>query len=664
MTLQREEEKLMDVRFRFMPLRWRQVALGLLVLAAFALIALPALAQGAPSKLVVRHLDVSAFPNVTLYVQGLGIDLGQAELNVLEDGQEVDVQAEQAEVGVQVALLLDASRSILSQGNTGQPRYKEAGQAARRFVELKLLDPKIDRLATYVARPEDGQLAILQTWTYDHQAAVDRLFLYDPKEPPRETPLHDLLFGIFDHFGQAEDVSPFIARAVVVFSDGLSGSSSLEISDAIARAQQENVPIFTVLLGKNETGERNMRRLATLTGGQFVRLDKVEDVDAIWRAVAALRVQQRLSYQARSAEPRQVTVVAKFQDGTEARAQVAFPTVRVPPPEVAIVQPQAGLAITKEAPAYDTPLEELEPRELPIQIQVKWPDGQARAIRRVEYTVGAETRVVEEAPFEQITFPIDKLDTGRYTVRVVVEDELGVRAEAPPVTFEVDVVRPPAPGAGPAVIEITLGNRVITIPRDRLMMAVNVLVLLVSITALVFALRKPTVRERVASTVMAMGKAITEPFHGGRADQDAPAVLKVIKRGRAADLDDEIPLREVTRIGRDPAQVHVVVSDARVSRLHCTITETAHGFEIADEGSSAGTFVNGRPVEYERVPLKNGDIIDLGPVRLQFVERRPGGRRSDKDKTEVFGKGSTLGRVFGREKEQTQMFNRPGSRRR
>ena len=654
----------MGVRFRFMPLCWRQVALVVLVLVAVALIALPALAQGAPSKLVIRHLDVSTFPNVTLYVQGLGIDLGQAELNVLEDGQEVDVQAEQAEVGVQVALLLDASRSILSEGNTGQPRYKEAGQAARRFVELKLLDPKIDRLATYVARPEDGQLAILQTWTFDHQAAVDRLFIYDPKEPPEETPLHDLLFSIFDHFDQAKDVSPYIARAVVVFSDGLSGSSSLEISDAIARAQQERVPIFTVLLGKNETGERNMRRLATLTGGQFVRLDKVEDVDAIWRAVAALRVQQRLSYQARSAQPRQVAVVAKFQDGTEARAQVAFPTVRVSPPEVVIVQPQAGLVITKEAPAYDTPLEELEPRQLPIQIQVKWPDGQARAIRRVEYTVGAETRVVEEAPFEQIAFPIDKLDTGRYTVRVVVEDELGVRAEAPPVTFEVDVVRPPAPGAGPAVIEITLGNRVITIPRDRLMMAVNVLVLLVSITALVFALRKPTVRERVVSTVMAVGKTVTEPFRGSQESEEVPAVLKVVKRGRATDLNDEIPLREVTRIGRDPDQAHVVISDTRVSRLHCTITETSRGFEIGDEGSTAGTYVNGRRVEYEKVLLRNGDVIDLGPVRFQFVERRPG-RHPDKDRTEVSpGKGSTLGRLFGREKEQTQIVDRSRPRRR
>ena len=40
---------------------------------------------------------------------------------------------------------------------------------------------------------------------------------------------------------------------------------------------------------------------------------------------------------------------------------------------------------------------------------------------------------------------------------------------------------------------------------------------------------------------------------------------------------------------------------------------------LTDEGSSAGTRVNGQPVSGER-PLKNGDKIALGDVLLRFEQ--------------------------------------------
>ncbi|MDQ7030119.1 MAG: FHA domain-containing protein [Ardenticatenia bacterium] len=612
-------------------------------------------AQSTSQRLVIRLMDVSAFPNVTLYVQGLGFSLDDIQLSVLEDGQEVEAQVQPATMGVQVAILLDASRSILAKGNSGIPRYQEAGLATRRFVELGLLDPQLDRLASYVARPQDGQLGILQTWTYDHQAAVDRLYLYEPKEPPEATPLHDLLFSIFDHFNQAQDVSPAISRAIVLFSDGLSGSSSLEITDAINRAQEENVPIFTVLLGRSETGERNMRRLATLTGGQFVRLDNIEDVDAIWRAVGQLREQLLISYRARSAEPRQVEVMATLSNGTTTSTTMIFPAVKVDVPTVTIVQPQEGMFITKEAPAFDTPLSEVEPRELPIQIQIQWPNGEPRAIRRVEYTVGTETRIVEQAPFDQIIFPINKLDTGRYTVRAVVEDELGLRAESPPVTFEVEVVRPPPPGTEPAV-ELTLGNRTVVIPRDRITMGINVLVLFVALAALFFALQKTDMGPAATKVMQDIWKQVTRPFRPDEIES-AKAYLEVIDPGEALGLAPKLALREVTKIGRDPSSVHIKIPDSRVSRLHCTIKEESRGFVIQDEGSTAGTWVNGNKLGItDSHLLRDGDIIAVGPVRLRFVEKskEPGYSGGDKDKTLVglLPESDTLGRLKGENKTE------------
>ncbi len=62
----------------------------------------------------------------------------------------------------------------------------------------------------------------------------------------------------------------------------------------------------------------------------------------------------------------------------------------------------------------------------------------------------------------------------------------------------------------------------------------------------------------------------------------------------------------------------VVVDDITVSRRHATITHKRGRFELADLGSTNGTFVNGRRV---RVPiaLTRGDEINFGAARYAFV---------------------------------------------
>src|SRR5271166_546726 len=79
-------------------------------------------------------------------------------------------------------------------------------------------------------------------------------------------------------------------------------------------------------------------------------------------------------------------------------------------------------------------------------------------------------------------------------------------------------------------------------------------------------------------------------------------------------------------IGSHPKN-DVVVDDTTVSRRHATITRKAGGFELADLGSTNGTFVNGVRVN-RPVALKPGDEIKFGSVRFAFgpmaVPRRLG----------------------------------------
>lgn len=77
-----------------------------------------------------------------------------------------------------------------------------------------------------------------------------------------------------------------------------------------------------------------------------------------------------------------------------------------------------------------------------------------------------------------------------------------------------------------------------------------------------------------------------------------------------------------TRIGRDPSQADIIVSELIVSKLHCTIYSVEQDFFIRDEGSTNGIFINDEKVTEQQI--HNHDVILLGKkgtVRLEFLKR-------------------------------------------
>ncbi len=68
---------------------------------------------------------------------------------------------------------------------------------------------------------------------------------------------------------------------------------------------------------------------------------------------------------------------------------------------------------------------------------------------------------------------------------------------------------------------------------------------------------------------------------------------------------------DLTAIGRSPDQ-DLVLKEAFVSRRHALITRQNGGFELVDQNSSHGTFLNGQRVQ--RAQLKSGDNLQFGSV--------------------------------------------------
>ncbi len=89
--------------------------------------------------------------------------------------------------------------------------------------------------------------------------------------------------------------------------------------------------------------------------------------------------------------------------------------------------------------------------------------------------------------------------------------------------------------------------------------------------------------------------------------------------GKFAEVDvyvssDKIGIHTLageTRIGRDPGQSDIVISELIVSKLHCSIYSIGPDYFIRDFNSTNGVYVNNERIVDEH-PLQHNDIILLG----------------------------------------------------
>ena len=75
--------------------------------------------------------------------------------------------------------------------------------------------------------------------------------------------------------------------------------------------------------------------------------------------------------------------------------------------------------------------------------------------------------------------------------------------------------------------------------------------------------------------------------------------------------------KTAVRIGRK-ADNDIVMKNDTISSHHAEILKRGSDFVIADLGSSNQVFVGGKQVQ--RSSLQDGDIIELGEVRLRFLQ--------------------------------------------
>ncbi len=374
-----------------------------------------------PATVDITGINVDEFPDIHVSVYAVSED-AQADdfdFELLEDGipQEIKSRANQ-EVGVQVAILVDASSNIVTPGATGTARNTEVADAIGQFVQIGVLDAATDWLSAYAAGETGEDFDIISSWEQDHQKVANSLRQYEPSgNAPVVTPLFTLLQNTIQQIKTAPAQIPQnLRRSIIVFSDGTDVVSGLAKEEIVTNAQSLGITIHTVLLG-NETanGRQNLLGLADSTGGEYIHLNDDQALAPLWEQLGDERQQTILSYSLAKADPSSLTVKGTTPGGQKDEDTVdPYPPVPVQTPKLSIKSPENRAVIVRKADAPDSPLSEMEPATLPVTLAVAWPDDHPRGFERIEYEMNGVTTIQTEVPFGTIDLDIAGLDAGNY----------------------------------------------------------------------------------------------------------------------------------------------------------------------------------------------------------------------------------------------------------
>ena len=423
-----------------------QFTLMIVSVALSLLMVHPAIAQEADLPAIrITGANVDNFPaaSVSVYSENLGVDFSSLSLSLSKDGQELEItDIQQVKVGVQIAIAIDTSTSLTSSGQSEDPQGLVLANTVARLINVGELSSETDWLGILAEDPESQELAPISAWSQDHASSVNTLLQYPFGEQGGTKSLYELLQFTLSSF-ESSTAGADVQKSIVLFSNGTDLISTGEVRDVIQRATDLNLRIFTVMIGK-ETAitRRNLERIAIESNGMYLVLRSAADLDSLWSMIGRQRIQHNIAFQLDNAQQGMIKLTASLPTGIELTSAIRSAAPDIQPMQVEISSPQSYEIVERQAIAFDTPLTELEPKILPIELKFIWPDGPPRQIDRVEYIVNDNVQVREEPPFDKYLFPIENLDEGVHTIRINAIDELGVVSSIFPVSIQVRVLRP------------------------------------------------------------------------------------------------------------------------------------------------------------------------------------------------------------------------------
>ncbi|MBV8560415.1 MAG: VWA domain-containing protein [Acidimicrobiia bacterium] len=291
-----------------------------LILAALAAGAVPAFADG---QLVMRSVDTTKFPQVTISAQLNGQAGNLADVHLRENGQFVNdfnaVPLGRTNTPVGIVLVVDTSGSMNQNG-----KLDEAKAAAREFVNSKLPNDQI-ALVSFNTQPR-----VIVPFTSDANALLNGI---NGLAATGETALWDAVAQSVGLYADHPNLQPNL----VVLSDGADTVSTTTYDAAQSAAQTAHAAVYAIGLKGGDFDGTALQNLTSATQGQYLDTADPATVGQLFNEVQqSLHNQYQITYNSKADAGTPLDLLLTFGN-TQASASVNAGSVAQGP----ATQPQA-----------------------------------------------------------------------------------------------------------------------------------------------------------------------------------------------------------------------------------------------------------------------------------------------------------------------------------
>lgn len=604
------------------------------------------------SRLDISGIDGSNFPIVQFYIiasDGTSVRIGDLTgLEVSENNVPVaELGMEEVAIGTELFILIDANSNIVARDRAGDlTRLEKVRDSIVSYASQYMDDTQLDRV-TIIVPGEDGAAVLLDESSFPN-AVINEINFYDP-DLQDSTPLNEMMLLALEKAAASHAEGRF--QSILLFSDAGQLDQQLDYPALVSQAQDINIPIFGAILGAAADANEieNMAGLADPTRGSYLHLAEAALADPIYALIQDHRPQFQIQYRSQAATSGPQTVSLGLAGVT---AEDQYDLELLPPSAELLIDNTQP--IRRVLPTADSSLTAAEPTMQPIVAQVTWPDQHPRLLKTATLVVNGVTQPPITDPaitpdgLVTLDWDISNLDEGSFGLSIQLVDELNQQSLSESLDLSI-IVDGKAIAAPSPELQPTNVPEVSTVVDSESMLqslgivgiVLGILALLVALVVLIFAVsvvrrRRPAgpaiaqlvVEQQPASFDHESTQVLMPAFAG---PSGAIAFLEPLEN--ATDHSDNIPLSSGNiAIGRDPKLVQVKFSHKSVSRLHARILEKGGVYQLYDEGSASGTYINFEQISLQPQRLNDSDDIHFGQVHVRFHVT---GGAADHDSTQV-----------------------------
>ena len=592
--------------------------------------------EGAQVRLA--PIETEEFPQISSYLDirtpegDFVFGLESQDVHIIEDGIRLPVtDLALLHSGSQFVLAVSPGQAFDIRDVQGLTRYDYLSQALLDWASSRIGSTVDDLSIVLAGGPETTHISEIERW----MAVLDSY-----------TPTGLEVDPDFDVLARAIDIAadptknPGMGRVVLFITSLPEQDVSVGLQSLAARASQQGVRIIVWMVASSELfaspGAEQLLNLSELTGGTLFAYSGQEPIPSPEEYLEPLRSTYSIAYQSNitTSGPHQVNAEVNLSGQVFSSPAQEF-DLEVLPPNVAFISPPMEIMRTHpEGDESDSQL--LQPNSQPLELLIEYPDGYPRSIKETRLLVdGVVEQVLTAEPFEHFTWDISEYASeGEHILQAEVEDIIGLSAKTVETSVRVIIGN-----TSPGVLRIISQNRtMIAVLLVAISGAILLLVLVVGgrLRPGVFRelRRQNNKSDPVTQPVPLKQEQPSQPqsswinrIHWPRRRVSTKAYAHLISLTDSNQEDSSPPISitssKVT-FGRDPDQAAHVLDDASVEALHTSLYREKEGtFRLADEGSTAGTWVNYTQVLDGGTYLEQGDLIHIGRVGFRFVLRDP-----------------------------------------